>query len=160
DISALKRMEQALRDSEARLRAFMDHAPVAMFEKDLDGRFTLVDRHEAEFFGRRPEEIIGRRSAELLTRDDAALVDAHDQIALARGAPVERELHFANRPHLEWSYAIKFPIRDAGGKVVALGGVTVDISALKRMEQALRDSEARMRAFMDHVPMLIYVKDL
>jgi PAS domain S-box-containing protein len=160
DITEQKSIEAALRASEARLRAFMDHAPVAMFVKDLDGRFTMLNRHDAAFFGLPPEEIVGRRSADLLAGDDAAIVEAHDRVVLAGGAPVERELHFANRPRIEWSYEVKFPIMDAGGKVVALGGVAVDISALKRTEQALRNSEARMRAFMDHAPMLIYLKDI
>ena len=160
DVSERKRAEAALRVSEARLRAFMDHAPVAMFEKDLDGRFTMLNRHDAAFFGLPPEEIIGRRSADLLASDDAAIVEGHDRVVLAGGAPVERELHFVNRPRIEWSYEVKFPIMDAAGKVVSLGGVAVDISALKRTEQALRDSEARMRAFMDHAPMLIYLKDV
>src|SRR5262249_53393077 len=135
DVSERKRAEAALRASEARLRAFMDHAPVAMFEKDLDGRFTMVNRHDGAFFGLPPEEVIGRRSADLLASDDAAIVEAHDRVVLAGGAPVERELHFVNRPRIEWSYEVKFPIMDAGGKVVALGGVAVDISTLKRTEQ-------------------------
>jgi len=159
DITEQKAIETALRDSEARMRAFMDNAPVGIFVKDLDGRFTMLNRHDAEFFGRQPEDVIGRRSADLLASDDAAIVEAHDRSVLAAGTPVERELHFVNRPWIEWSYEVKFPIRDGGGAVVAIGGVAVDISALKRAEQALRDSEARMRAFMDHAPMLIYLKD-
>ena len=160
DITEQKSIETALRDSEARLRAFMDHAPVGMFVKELDGRFAMLNRHDAEFFGLQPEDIVGRHSADFLASDDAAIVEAHDRSVLAAGAPVGRELHFANRPRIEWSYEVKFPIRDAGGAVVAIGGVAVDISALKRAEQALRDSEARMRAFMDHAPMLIYLKDI
>jgi len=160
DITEQKSIETALRDSEARLRAFMDNAPVGMFVKDLEGRFTMLNRHDAEFFGRQPEDVIGRRSADLLASEDADIVDAHDRSVLTAGTPGARELHFANRPRIEWSYEVKFPIRDAGGTVVALGGIAVDISTLKRTEQALRDSEARMRAFMDHAPMLIYLKDI
>jgi PAS domain S-box-containing protein len=145
DITEQKAVETALRDSEARLRAFMDHAPVAMFVKDLSGRFAMLNRHDAEFFGLEPEQIIGRRSADFLASEDAALVEAHDESVLTGGAPVERELHFANRPRIEWSYEVKFPIRGAGGTIVALGGVAVDISSVKRTELALRASEARLR---------------
>jgi PAS domain S-box-containing protein len=159
DVTERKRADAALRDSEARLRAFMDHAPVAMFVKDLDGRFIMLNRHDAGFFGLQPQDVIGRRSADFLTSDDAAIVEAHDRSVLAAGAPVERELHFAHRPRIEWSYEVKFPIRDAGGAAVAIGGVAVDISALKRAEQALRDSEARLRGFLDNAPFSIYLRD-
>jgi PAS domain S-box-containing protein len=145
DITEQKSIETALRDSEARMRAFMDNAPIGMFVKDLDGRFTMLNRHDAEFFGRTPGELIGVRSVDLLASDDAAQIVAHERSVMAAGAPVERELHFANRPRIAWSYEVKFPIRDAGGAVVALGGVAVDISALKRAELALRESEARLR---------------
>ena len=64
---------------------------------------------------------------------------------LAAGEPVERELHFSSGSRIEWSYEVKFPVRDAGGTVVAIGGVALDISAQKRMEQALRHSEELLR---------------
>jgi two-component system, cell cycle sensor histidine kinase and response regulator CckA len=159
DITDQKSTEEALRASEARMRAFMDHAPIGMFVKDLDGRFIMLNRQDAQFFGRQPEDLIGRRSADFLTSDDAAIVEAHDRSVVAAGTPVERELHFASRPQIEWSYEVKFPIRDAGGAVLAIGGVAVNISALKRAEQALRDSEARLRGFLDHAPFAMYLKD-
>ena len=145
DITEQKASESALRDSEARLRAFMDNAPIAMFVKDLDGRFTMLNQCHSGSYGLQPEEIIGHRSADFLASADAALVEAHDKSVLAAGAPVERELHFSNRPRIEWTYEVKFPIKDAGGAVVAIGGVGLDISHLKRTELALRASEARLR---------------
>src|SRR5262249_20664133 len=102
------------------------------------------NQHDAGFFGLQPEQIVGRRSIDLLASTNAALVEAHDKSVLATGAPVARELHFADRPQIEWSYEVKFPIRDTGGAVVAIGGV-VDISDLKRTELALRASETRLR---------------
>src|SRR5262249_10217773 len=138
DITEQKSIETALRDSEARMRAFMDHAPVAMFAKDPDGRFTMLNRHCAVFLGRSPEDAIGCRTADFLSGDDAVLVEAHDRTVLAAKEPVERELQFSSGSLIEWSYEVKFPLRDAAGAVVAIGGVALDISAQKRMEQALR----------------------
>ena len=145
DITEQKTAETALRDSEARMRAFMDNAPVAMFVKDLDGRFTMLNRHDAVFLGRSPEDSIGRRTADFMASDDAALVEAHDRAVLAAGEPVARELHFSSRSLIEWSYEVKFPVRDAAGTVVAIGGVALDISTQKRMEEALRHSEELLR---------------
>ena len=45
-------MEQALRDSEARLAAFMENAPVGMYLKDLEGRYVLANPEMSKVFAR------------------------------------------------------------------------------------------------------------
>src|SRR5262249_41000853 len=45
----------------------------------------------------------------------------------------------------EWTYEVKFPIRDAAGRIVSLGGVALDISDRKKAQIALAESEARLR---------------
>jgi PAS domain S-box-containing protein len=61
------------------------------------------------------------------------------------------------------SYASVFDrgyiLRDAWGKPVRMIGAMMDISALKRTEQALRESQDRFAAFMDNSPVYAYVKD-
>jgi PAS domain S-box-containing protein len=119
DITEQKSIETALRDSEARMRAFMDHAPLAMFVKDLEGRFTMLNRHDGVFLGRPAEDAIGRRAADFLSSGDAALVVAHDKAVLARRAGRARLPSSESRSSGAMS---QFPVR-AGGNVVAIGGV-------------------------------------
>src|SRR4030095_3287086 len=44
DVTEWHDAQRALRDSEARWQSFMDHAPVGISVKDLDGRLTTVNR--------------------------------------------------------------------------------------------------------------------
>src|SRR5262249_17251744 len=71
----------------------------------------------------------------------------------AAGEPVERELHFVGQSPIEWSYEVKFPIRDAAGAGAAIGGGALDITPQKRMGQALRHSEELLRevVFVSHI---------
>jgi hypothetical protein len=43
-VTEQKQIEMALRQSEARLKGFLDHAPMLMYLKDTEGRFLLVNR--------------------------------------------------------------------------------------------------------------------
>ena len=57
DITEQKQVEEALRDSEARLRAFMDHAPAIMYLKDRQGRYQIVNREFERVEGVTAEQI-------------------------------------------------------------------------------------------------------
>jgi hypothetical protein len=94
----------------------------------------MLNRHDAEFFGRQPRTS-SPSAADLLASEDADIVEAHDRSVLTAGTPVARELHFASRPWIEWSYEVKFPIRDARRDGGGVGRLAVDISTLKRTEQ-------------------------
>ena len=54
DITERKRAETALRESEARLQALMEHAPLVVHLKDREGRYVLANPEAARIFGRRP----------------------------------------------------------------------------------------------------------
>jgi len=154
-----RRSEQALRVSEARFRSFMDNAPFSMLVKDLDGRYVMVNRGIEANWGKSSEEILGRRIGDLSGSAGVGVVDAMDREVIETGRAVAREVHFSDLGE-EWSYEVKFPIRDVDGRLIAIGGVAVDISDRKQTEMMLRTSEARFRSFMENAPVEMVVKDL
>ena len=154
-----QRSERALRASEARFRGFMDHAPFSMLVKDLEGRFQMVNRGIEATWGKAATEILGRRLRDLSQGAGVDVVEAMDREVIESGRAVAREVHFADVGE-EWNYEVKFPIKDSAGRVIAIGGVAVDISDKKKAELALQASEACFRSFMEHAPIEMVVKDL
>jgi PAS domain S-box-containing protein len=130
-----QRSEQALRDSEARFRSFMEHAPVEMVVKDLDGRIRMVSRAVEEIWDRPAEELLGRHTSDISDSPGVPVAEAMDREVIATGRTVAREIHFVGW-QAEWAYAVKFPIKDAAGQVVAVGSVA-HIAQQKRVEQEL-----------------------
>jgi PAS domain S-box-containing protein len=61
DITEWDEAQRALRESEARFRSFMEHAPFGMLVKDLDGRYLTVNSGIEEMWGRSAGEILGHR---------------------------------------------------------------------------------------------------
>jgi len=154
-----RRSERALRESEARFRGFMDHAPFSMLVKDLEGRFLMVNRGIEATWQKTAAEILGRRVRDLSQGAGVDVVEAMDREVVETGRAVTREVHFADLGE-EWNYEVKFPIKDSAGRIIAIGGVAVDISDKKKAELALQASEARFRGFMEHAPVEMVVKDL
>jgi PAS domain S-box-containing protein len=160
DISQRKQAERALRESEARLRSFMEFSPVGMMVKDLDRRVLMINRRSAANLGREPDEIVGHRTTDFLNERHAEIVTAHERRVLESGASVEMEFHFPGRSAVEWTHEVKFPIRDANGTMVALGGIISDITERKRSEIALKESQLLWQSFMDNSPFGMSIKDL
>src|SRR5690606_15547855 len=55
-----------LRDVEAQTQAILDHAPLPIFVKDLDGRLLLANRAFAHRLGREPAELLGLGEAQVI----------------------------------------------------------------------------------------------
>src|SRR5262249_47986785 len=109
-------------------------------------------------WGKSGASILGLRARDLAQDAGIEIVEQMDREVLATGQAVTREIHFAEGGDI-WS-DVKFPITDSAGRIVAIGGIAVDISDRKRAELALRESEARFRSFMEHAPLELVVKDL
>jgi PAS domain S-box-containing protein len=146
DVTEQKQIEIALRQSEARLKGFLDHAPMIMYLKDTEGRFLLVNR-ELERIERFPvAPAVGRKESDLYPKTLAEAFDAHDREVIAKGEPVSREFTIPDlSPEYHEVMTIKFPIRDDSGRIIAVGGFSQDVSERKRAERTLKESEARLR---------------
>jgi PAS domain S-box-containing protein len=151
DITERIRVEQALRTSEARWQAFKDNAPFLIFYKDPSGRYVDVNRQAEKFWNRSVEDMVGRTTAEIAPTEDKLEFMQQDREVLSTGKAVTREYHFAGDPQGEWVRDLKFPIFDQDGKVVAIGGIGMDVTDVKRADQALQQSEANLRAVLEGI---------
>ena len=138
DITARLHVEQALRASEMRLAAFMQHAPVGMYLKDLEGRYVMLNPEMANVFRRPAEAVIGRTPEDVFPPDEAAMIRSYDREALATGTATVKEEFLSGLDQYAWSMVIRFPVRDESGRVVQIGGFDVDITNQKRAEAEFR----------------------
>ena len=139
DISERRAMEQRLRESEERMRAFTTHSPALMCMKDRDGRYRFANDRFLERYNLRPDQMLGRTDAELFPRRQALAAAAHDAEVLARGEPLQYEERATLAEGQRVSLVSKFPVFDASGVVSAIGVVATDITDRRVTEQALRE---------------------
>jgi len=146
DITERKRAEEALRESEGRLTAIMEHTPAAMFLKDTHGRYLHFNRQFAQTFHLDLNQAIGKTDRELFPAAKHAIFKAKYSKVIKTQKPIQFELVTQRDDGPHTSIVTKFPLFTAAGKIYAVGGIITDITARKRVEEALQEGKAHYLA--------------
>jgi rsbT co-antagonist protein RsbR len=131
------------------LQGFIEHSPAAVFIKDTDGRVIHANKQLEWLLGRDPGTIIGTTAYDLVPKEVADDVWGSELETLRTGKPFEREETIPTGNTFAILLSTKFPIYDTHGNPVAVGGILTDITERKHMQQALQQSEERMRLVLD-----------
>jgi PAS domain S-box-containing protein len=103
----------------------------AFFVKDAAGRYVVVNRSLVERHGLKDKsQMVGRRPCEICPGDYGRVPTEQDAQVLRTGRPIVERLElFWRRPHHPvWGLTSKFPIRDEGGRVTGLIGISKDLA--------------------------------
>jgi PAS domain S-box-containing protein len=145
DIEELKSAEQALRESEYKLRQIIETVPSHLWSADPDFGPTHLNQHLLGYFGRRFEDFKRGGWEAFLHPDDlpeTAKALAH---AVQTGTYFQ-VVHRLRRADGEfrWHHARGEPLRDRLGNIIQWYGLSVDIDEAKKAEDRLRRSEAHL----------------
>lgn len=116
------------------LRAFLDHTPAVMYAKDLDGRLILTNAAFDAFFRIEKGAMLGMTDHDYFPHELADTVRAFDRQVLAAGHLMQTE-DVIPHPEGQRTYlTLKFPILDENNIARALGGVSLEITFMKKAE--------------------------
>jgi PAS domain S-box-containing protein len=140
DIEDRKRAEEALRESEHKLRQIIDTIPAHVVRYQPDGAADFMNQTFSEFLGPgvgfdNLRSVVHPEDYPKRSRD----WDTH--VAMAEPYDIEMRLRRADGVY-RWHRSRRVPLRDANGAIVNWYGAGHDIDDQKRAEQALRRSEA------------------
>jgi len=132
----------------------------AVFVKNLDGRYLMINTAGARFLGRKVEDVIGKRDAELFVPEVGRAIMKRDGEVIDGGETKTYE-EFGTADGVTRLYlATKGPFRDPGGQVVGLLGICRDITDRKRAEEEVRQSQQKLRTHLEHTPLAVVEWDL
>ena len=158
DLSDRKAAERAAADARALLTSVVEGTGQPIFAKDRAGRYVFANAATAATFGRPGvADIVGRADPDLAPAGVAAGFQAVDRRVAETGRPEVVEDVVGAGPDRKVYLVTKAPWRDAGGEVVGVVGVGLDVSDRKRTEDALRASEAQFRQLADSMPQIVWV---
>ena len=119
------------------MQQILDNTPAVVYAKDRDGRFLYVNGQFLNLFRLTRDDVIGRLATDVLDADAAQRFLATDQIVLHSGVPHQFEETARIDDGTVTFLSQKFPLFDACGELFAVCGISTDISARKRQENAL-----------------------
>jgi len=149
-IFAAKNRQDELR---AQLAAIVESSDDAIITKSLQSIIHTWNQGAERIFGYKADEVVGKSILILIPPDR---IDEESRILgqLKRG---ERINHYEtvrvrkDGRRIEISLSVS-PIKDSTGKIVGASKIARDITSRKRMEEALRESESRLRAVVEATP--------
>ena len=143
----LRFQAKILHTNQTQFNTFVQTMGDVIYTLDRDLHYTTVYGPWLEQTGLLPELILGRTADEIY---DLKSAEVHRDAGLRAltGEQVIYEWVFENSDGARYYQTHLSPIR-AGGTVVGLVGVGREISALKKTELALRESEARFRSVVE-----------
>jgi PAS domain S-box-containing protein len=156
DLTDLKRIEQALRDSEQKLRRILDTTGEGFWMIDNDTITTAVNEAMCATLGRTREEVLGKRIFDFVDEENAAIFRHQMQEReQGKGGVYEVALRRPDGTLVPCIFHATPVVDDTGQKTAAFALVT-DISERKRVEEALRESEERYRTLISNLPVGLY----
>jgi len=142
--------ELLLRESQERLRTFMDNVPALVSLKNLDGRYLLMNNEYNKQFGLSMDVGEGSETSELFPKEmvekfgvqETQVIKEKDKVTMEHLVPHADGVH----THL----CTKFPVMDQSGNITSIGTISTDITELKNAEEdrriALVDAEQANQA--------------
>ena len=159
DITARKRAEAALQESEARFRGIFNSTYQFIGLFSLDGRFIAANETALSFGGLHQTDIVGQLCWETPWFEGLPASQRQIQQAMpraAQGEVTQFEFQVTNRNGvvLDLDASLK-PLLDENGQICQILGEGRNITDRKRAEQALQEREAQYRAIVEDQTELI-----
>jgi PAS domain S-box-containing protein len=147
-VARRRRLEAEVNRNRDLLRALMRNSPIAMYVKDTEGRYLDLNEEAQRAYKLAEREFRGHPARDFVAPSLADQIEQEDTRALS-GEVVRTERRSEASSNYLWEREIKFPVTDAGGKVIAVAGYILDITGQKESEarliEALRRAEAANR---------------
>ncbi|WP_152093193.1 PAS domain S-box protein [Rhizobium dioscoreae] len=130
------RSEQALRESEERIRAVISQSATGIAQCELDGRFVQVNGRFCEIVGYAESELLGMRMHDITYPDDLRENTRMFETMMATGESFEIEKRYIRKDgSLVWVANSVSGLRDDSGHIRRVASVVTDITERKRVQQ-------------------------
>ncbi len=130
--------EEKLRRSEMLLRSILDHSTSAIYVKDAQGRYLLINPEFERAVGLSAEQVLGRTARDVLTPEAASQIDCHEAEVLTKRGPVRREVTLNVSALGEHNFLIdKVPLFTSEGEISGTCTIATDVTELKQLEAQL-----------------------
>ena len=126
------------------LQTLMNYLPHNIYFKDARSRFIRINQAMARYFGLQdPRDAIDKTDVDFFTDEHAlqALADEQEIVRTGHGIMDKEEKETWPDGHATWASSTKLPLYDDAGQIVGTFGISQDVTAQKRVAEALRTAK-------------------
>ena len=156
DVTERKKGEEALRESEEKYRDLVENINEVIYAVDMHSVLTYVSPVAETLMGYKASEVTGHSIADFIHPEDREHMVERFQRVL-RGEPRQSsEFRIMTKSDAVcWVQTSSRPIVH-DDQILGVQGVLIDITERKRVEEALRESEERLRILFDNLTIGVY----
>jgi PAS domain S-box-containing protein len=154
DITERKRTEEALKESERTFRSYIENAPDGIFLADEMGNYRLVNDAACRITGFTREELMQKNLTELTYPDDITVTMEHFRKVVTSGE-ASGEGRFVTKSGEVRHWIVKAVKLNEKNFL----GFAADITDRRATEEALRESEARLKKVLEILPVGVWITD-
>jgi len=144
DVTEQKEQRRELRRTHRRFETVLDTMSAAVFLKDTDSEYLLMNQACRELLNVEQRDIIGLTDEELFPTDIAEKARSDDRKVIEDGKRIEVEESIQTETGSSVRLTRKSPVRDEDGEVTAICGVSTDITDQKQREKELEATKQRL----------------
>jgi PAS domain S-box-containing protein len=133
-----KDLERQVQLRTSEISGILKYTPAAVYFKDLEGRYRLVNSRFEELFGVQNEDVRGKTDTEILPREVARQFRTLDREVLEKNCSRQVEERIPQNDGIHTYLTVKFPVFDESGKPRGVCGIATDITAVKKAQEQLR----------------------
>jgi len=160
EISERLRIEVALRESNQRYEALASLSPVGIFRTNGNGECIYYNQRCCEILGCAGVDLFPCPTGSQIHPGDRPQVLQTWQHALEQATPYRIECRYLNpNGQTVWTITQGHPEIDDNGQILGFVNTITDITELKRAEQEIRTSQARLRTLIDALPFAVWARD-
>jgi len=158
--SQLLASSQALQKNLALLRGIMESTPDAVFVKDLESRYVMLNPAAAQFVDMTLDEVLGSTDTKVFPKETGQWLMDRDRQVIEKGVTLSYELSRPARGGTRTYLTTKGPYRDANGRIVGVLGISRDITDRKLAEEEIRQSQQKLRMHFENTPLAVVEWDM
>jgi PAS domain S-box-containing protein len=128
DIVLRRQAEQKLKESQTWLQSILDNSTSLIYIKDPFGRYVMANRRFCEVLEVQAQTVIGHTDAEFSTPDAGERYRILDEQVVRTGKSLEIEEVIPSSVGDVYLLSIKFPLLDANGRLMGIGGIATEIT--------------------------------
>jgi PAS domain S-box-containing protein len=152
DVTLRNRTFRELQQAHRHLRSITDASDSFIWLCDAESRCLLMNEKLARVIGGRPRDFVGRPRSEFIPAANVAEHEQNDRRVFESGEPLTVEERFGSGDEQRCTLSVKFPVRDASGRIYAVGGIATDVTDLRAAEEVVAESERKYRLLFESNP--------